>query len=282
MAYEDLLGSATLGRALDVAAAAATMAAFYLAGSILEKSIAKMRIEAPPDLMRNLARTAKIALLAIGLLVALSLLGVNVAGLLVAAGFAGMVIGLALQQTLGQLFAGLSLMFEGRVRVGDTVRIDNDWGVVESVGLMSTKIRLFSGEVLTVPNNTMMASKIYNYSRLAARRIELSVGISYGSDVSKALEVIRRTLDEKELVLAEPAPLLIVNSLGESSVNINVLFWVPAREFLTVRREILAEIKRRLEEAGIEIPFPQRVVWLRSVGEAAEALGEGPRSSPRA
>jgi small-conductance mechanosensitive channel len=131
---------------------------------------------------------------------------------------------------------------------------------------MSTQIRLWSGEVLTIPNNDLMSSKIYNFSRSIARRVDISVPISYTSNISKALEVIRGLLDSKELVLAEPQPVLIVDSLGDSAIIIKVLFWVPSQEFWTVRREIIREVKEALEAVGIEIPYPQRVVWLRGSG----------------
>ncbi|MEM4519198.1 MAG: mechanosensitive ion channel family protein [Sulfolobales archaeon] len=246
-----------------------SIAISYYLGIFISNYIKKLKLKAPPELVYNIMKTVKLVMLFIGFLVALSLLGLELSGILIAAGFAGIVVGLATQQTLSQVFAGLSMLFEGRVKVGDSVRVGDDWGVVESVGIMSTQIRLWSGEVVTIPNNDLMSSKIYNYSRPIARRIEVSIGISYRSDVGKALNVIRSLLESKELILADPAPTLIVDSLGESSVNIRVLFWVPSREFWTVRSEIIKEIKEALERAGIEIPFPHRVVLIRSGGDVS-------------
>ncbi|MEM0361311.1 MAG: mechanosensitive ion channel family protein [Sulfolobales archaeon] len=235
----------------------------YYLGGLLSNYVRKTKVRVAPEVIYNLARAIKLVFLFIGFLVALSVVGVEISGLLIAAGFAGIVVGLATQQTLSQVFAGLSMLVEGRVRVGDSVRVGDDWGVVEAVGIMSTQIRLWSGEVVTIPNSDLMSSKIYNYSKLIARRVEISVGISYRSDVSRALNVIRTLLEDKELVLAEPPPTLIVDSLDEYAVKIRILFWVPSQEFWTVRREILREIKEALEANGIEIPFPQRVVWLQ-------------------
>ncbi|MEM2576219.1 MAG: mechanosensitive ion channel family protein [Sulfolobales archaeon] len=246
-----------------------SIAISYYLGILISNYVKKLKLKAPPELVYNIMKTVKLVMLFIGFLVALSLLGLELSGILIAAGFAGIVVGLATQQTLSQVFAGLSMLFEGRVKVGDSVRVGDDWGVVESVGIMSTQIRLWSGEVVTIPNNDLMSSKIYNYSRPIARRIEVSIGISYRSDVGKALNVIRSLLEGKELILADPAPTLIVDSLGESSVNIRVLFWVPSREFWTVRSEIIKEIKEALERAGIEIPFPHRVVLIRSGGDVS-------------
>jgi len=244
--------------------AAAVIAASYYAGRQLSKPIYRARVEVKPEVLHNIARLVRLAAILIGIAVALSIIGIDLGGLLLAAGFTGLVIGLAAQQTLSNLFAGLTLIFEDRIRVGDSVRIGNDWGMVESVGIMSTKIRLWSGEVLTVPNSVVMSSPLYNFSRSVARRADVSVGISYTSDIGKAVEVIRSVLWENELVLAEPEPTVIVDSLGESSVNLKVLFWLPAQEFWTVRREVVADLKRALESSGIEIPYPQRVVWIKS------------------
>jgi len=244
--------------------AAAVIAASYYAGRQLSKPIYRARAEVKPEVLHNIARLVRLAAILIGIAVALSIIGIDLGGLLLAAGFTGLVIGLAAQQTLSNLFAGLTLIFEDRIRVGDSVRIGSDWGMVESVGIMSTKIRLWSGEVLTVPNSVVMSSPLYNFSRSVARRAEVSIGISYTSDIGKAVEVIRSVLWENELVLAEPEPTVIVDSLGESSVNLKVLFWLPAQEFWTVRREVVADLKRALESSGIEIPYPQRVVWIKS------------------
>ncbi len=247
----------------------AILISYYL-GKLFSGYIKKSKIKVHPELMYNIMRAVKLVMLFIGFLIALSILGIELTGLMVAAGFAGIVVGLATQQTLSQIFAGISMLIEGRIKVGDSVRVGDDWGVVEAVGIMSTQIRLWSGEVVTIPNSDLMSSKIYNYSRPIARRIDLSLGISYNSDIGKALDVIRKTLESKELILAEPPPTLIVDSLGDSSVNIKVLLWVPSQEFWTIRREIIREIKGALEAAGIEIPFPQRVIWLRTKTDSTQ------------
>jgi Small-conductance mechanosensitive channel len=246
-----------------IAAIAAIVIAYYI-GKLAESQVRKARIEASPEIIYNIARSVKVLIILIGVFAALSILKVDLTGLLIAAGFAGLVVGLAAQQTLGQLFAGVALIVEGRLRVGDSIRIGDDWGLVTSVGLLSTRIRLWSGEILTIPNSDVMSAKIYNYSKSVARRADIVVGISYGSSISKAIAIIMNVLEEKELVLAVPSPIVIVDSLGDNAVVLKVLFWTPSQEFWTVRREIIREIKEALEKEGIEIPFPQRVLWLKT------------------
>jgi len=237
--------------------------ASYIIAHYLSKKITTLKTIIQPAIAINTARIVKLIILTTGVFVALSIIGVDLGGLLIAAGFTGIVVGLAAQQTLSNLFSGLAMIFEGRLKPGDVVRIGSDWGTVESVNVLSTTIRLFSGEALVIPNSVVFNSSIYNFRDLVARRIQLTIGISYNSSIDKAIDIIKKTLWDHPLVLAEPEPFIIVDSLGESSVNLNIFFWVSSKHFLQVRSTILGELKKKLEEAGIEIPFPQRVVWIK-------------------
>lgn len=239
----------------------------WLFSGFVYKRLLRARLPASPQVIRNLATLMRVIIILVGIFIALSILGIDVTGALVAAGFAGIVIGLAAQQTLGNLLAGITMLVEGRLKIGDMVRIGDNWGIIEHVGLLSTHVRLFSGEVLIIPNSSLFSSSIYNYSGLKARRIDLSVGISYGSDIGKAVKVIEEALWRNPNVLAEPQAIIIVDNLGDNSVNLKVMFWVLSARFLDARKSVLGEIKKALEEAGIEIPFPQRVVWLKEAPE---------------
>lgn len=260
--YEWLAGNVPV---LRYVLAVVVFAIFFYLSKVAAKQVSKLKIVAAPEILHNIERVVRVAVVAVGGLTALSVAGVDLGGLLVAAGFAGLVVGLAAQQTLSSLFAGLTLLLEGRVKVGDSVRIGSDWGLVEAIGIMTTQIRLWSGEVVTIPNSAVVSGPIYNYSRSIARRAEIGIGISYSSDIDRAIEIVRAVLWENELVLAEPEPVVIVDSLGESSINLKILFWTPSQEFWTVRRTVIRDIKKALESAGIEIPYPQRVVWLREL-----------------
>ncbi len=214
-------------------------------------------IKVPPTTLTNLSRLIRILIIFIGFSIALSIIGIELNGTLIAAGFTGLVVGLAAQQTLSQLFSSISLILEGRAKIGDSLRIGDIRGVVENIGLMSTQIRAWNGEVYTIPNNIVSSSSIVNHSKSIARRAEIVIGISYDSDIDKAIEVIRRVLDEEELV--------IVEELGESSINLRVMFWIPLHYFLIVRSEVIKKIKKQLEGAGIEIPYPQRIIWIKNI-----------------
>lgn len=249
---------------LRLLGAALVVVITYYIARVTVSYIKRARIQAPPEIIENIARAVKATLLVIGVLIALSILRVDLTGFVLAAGFAGIVVGLAAQQTLSHFFAGLALILGGFLKIGDAVRVDGDWGVVEAVGFLATRIRLWSGEILVIPNGTLMSSRLYNYSLTVARRVEVTIGVSYTSDLDRAVETVRKVLWDKELVLAEPQPLVIVDSLGDGVVIMKIMFWVPSSHFLDVRKEIIGEIKRALESEGIEIPYPQRVVWLKT------------------
>lgn len=245
-------------------ALAAIVIAYYL-GNIVARRLRKVRVDIKPEVLHNVERLIKIIFTVTGVAVALTIMGIDVSSLVLAAGFAGIVIGLAAQQVLSQLFSGLSLIIEKRIKVGDVVSIGEATGVVESVGLMSTRLRLFSGEVLTIPNTDLMSSRLYNYSEPKARRIDIQISVSYESDLGKAIRVIEDLLKQDDYVLAEPPPTVYVENLGESGVNIRILFWVPNKGFWETRRRIVKEIREELEKAGVEIPYPRRVIWVKQM-----------------
>ena len=267
----DIIGDviiSNLDLLLKILSSLAVVILFYIVADKIAHWVKhSSRISAPPEVILNISNTVKIIIILIGVMVALSILGVDLSGILLAAGFAGIVVGLAAQQTLGQFFSGLLLLLEGRIKNGELIKIGDDWGTVESIGLFSTQIRLWTGEILTIPNNSLASSSIYSFTKITAKRIDFVIGISYSSDIEKAIKIIEETLWDQELVLAEPKPLVVVKELGDSSVNLRVMAWIPMEKYWEAQKKLIGEIKRRLEENGIEIPFPQRVVWLRRVEE---------------
>ncbi|MEM4628899.1 MAG: mechanosensitive ion channel family protein [Zestosphaera sp.] len=189
------------------------------------------------------------------------LLGINLSGLLLAGGITGIIIGFALQNVVANLVSGIFLAIERPVRIGDGISLGSVTGVVEDVNIFSTIVRTYDGLFVRVPNSAVFTSNITNYTAHVARRFEYVIGISYGDDAKKAIEVIKKVIEEHPLALKRPEPQVFVDNLGESSVNIIIRVWAPSQEWYTVKMDLLWEIKRKLEENGISIPFPQRVVW---------------------
>jgi small-conductance mechanosensitive channel len=224
----------------------------------------------PPDTRRTLGKILFYVIIAIALLSALGVSGINLSGLFLAGGIAGIVIGFATQSLFSNLISGIFLQIDKPMKIGDPVLITGKLpdvaGVVVEITTLSSRLRMFDGTYVRLPNSDVFLSEIRNYSNAAARRVEISVGIAYKEDVGKVVGIIRKSLKEVPLVLVEPEPDVYVDNLGESAVNINVWCWVPFSVWFDMRKQIIQQIKRELDANGIEIPFPQRVVYLAKQG----------------
>lgn len=224
----------------------------------------------PPDTRRTLGKTIYYVIIAIALLSALGVSGVDLSGIVLAGGIAGIVIGFAMQSLFSNLISGIFLQIDKPMKIGDPVLITGKLpdvaGVVVEITTLSSRLRMFDGTYVRLPNSDVFLSEIRNYSNAAARRVEISVGIAYKEDAAKVIGIIRKSLKETPLVLVEPDPDVYVDSLGDSAVNINVWCWVPFSIWFDMRKQIIQQIKRELDSNGIEMPFPQRVVYLAKQG----------------
>ena len=221
----------------------------------------------PKNELNIILRVVNFGIVSIFILFALPFVGVNPTGLIAAGGFAGLVVGFASRSVVANLVSGVFLMIERPIRIGDQVIIGDVSGFVEDVQILSTIIRTYDGLFVRIPNERVFTSNITNLTANPVRRFEYVVGISYKDDAEKAIEIIRRIVDEHPFALKNPEPQIFVNELGESSVNIVVRVWSPSAVWYEVKTELLWRIKVELEKAEIEIPFPQRVVWLRRDGD---------------
>lgn len=188
--------------------------------------------------------------------------GVQTTSIIAVLGAAGLAVGLALQGTLSNIAAGVMLLLLGPVKVGEYIDAEGIAGTVDEIGLFTTLMRTYDGVYLSVPNSNLWNRTIKNYSRLPTRRIDLVVGVSYGDDLSKALEVLGGLLREDTRVLPEPTPQVLVKELSDSAVNLNLRCWVNRSDFWDVTFDTTKAAKLRLDAHGITIPFPQRDVHL--------------------
>jgi len=215
----------------------------------------------PKATLIAIEKIAYYSIVFIGLMVALPYSGFSLSGLLVAGGILGIVIGFASQTVVSNLISGLFLMVEKPIKIGDGVSIDNVSGVVKDIRILSTTIRTYDGIYVRIPNDRVFSSNIQNYVAHVARRFEYKIGIRYSDDAEKAVKIIKSLLEEHPLILKEPAPAIFVEELGESSVNLSIRIWAPSNHWFSVKTEMLWKIKVALEKEGIEIPFPQHVIW---------------------
>ena len=201
------------------------------------------------------------SIVGVALIFILSLLGVNPAGLLAAGGIAGIVIGFASQSIVSNLISGVFLIIERPINIGDQVAIGESSGFVEDISIISTTIRKYDGLYVRIPNEKVFTTSITNYVAHVVRRLEYIIGIRYSDDADKAIRIIKNVLDLIPLTLKKPEPQAFVDNLGDNAVNIFVRFWVPATEWYPVKMELLWKLKIALEKEGIEVAFPQRVLW---------------------
>lgn len=216
------------------------------------------------DQLEILLKVVNFAILLIAFLSISPMLGINLSGLLVAGGITGIVIGFASQSVVANLISGLFLLWEKPIKLGDQISVDGISGFVEDINIISTIVRTYDGLYVRIPNEKLFTSKITNYVANVARRFEYTIGIKYSDDADKAVEIVKRVVEDEPFVLKNPAPVVFVDSLGDSAVNLVVKVWAPVSVWYDVKMALLNRIKVELERNGIEIPFPQRVVWFAS------------------
>jgi small conductance mechanosensitive channel len=205
------------------------------------------------------------ALMAFVILAVLNLIGVQTASAIAVLGAAGLAVGLALQGTLSNFAAGVMLLLFRPFHVGDWVEVASTSGTVKEIGLFSTALNSGDNIRVTIPNSQVYGQTIRNFSTNDNRRIDLVMGVSYDDDLQVAREVMERVLGDHEKVLADPAPLVAVDELADSSVNFVVRPWCRREDYWAVRRELTLQMKLELEAAGCSIPYPQRDVHLHQV-----------------
>ena len=197
----------------------------------------------------------------IGLLTILPIVGIQPSGLLVAGGIVGIVIGFASQSIVSNLISGIFLIIERPIAIGDEVEIGGKGGFVEDVRIFSTIIRGYDGIHIRIPNDKVFTGDIMNLVMNTARRFSYIIGISYKADLEKAMRIIEETIDKHPYALKNPHPDIYVKNLGDSSVDIKVRIWVPSTLWLREERMMFGTLTKAIRDGGIEIPFPQRVLW---------------------
>jgi len=257
-----------LGVSLPLVARVATTLALllvaYIAADLLEDAVEQFSDETNriTDHQKEIIlRIGHVGVLAFLLTGTLTLWGVNLSGLLVGAGFLGIVLGLAARQTLGSILAGFVLMFSRPFTIGDWIQVGENEGIVTNITIVNTHMRNFDGEYIVIPNDTVGNKPITNRSREGHLRIRLEVGIDYDTDPDHAADVALDAIEETKTVSETPAPQVLSRSFGDSSVVLELRFWIdrptPPRRWRAID-EVVRAVKDAFGREGIKIPFPQR------------------------
>lgn len=218
-----------------------------------------------------LSAVVKYGLLIFVVVSALGQLGVQTTSVLAIVGAAGLAIGLALQGTLSNIAAGIMLLWLRPFTEGDAIETANVSGTVREIGLFATEFDTGDGVFRFVPNSTLWNTPLFNYSRNRTRMTNFLIGVSYQADLARAREVILGAAAADPRILRMPEPNAFVDSFGDSAVNIRVQVWIATKEFWPAQRELMERVKQELDAAGLDIPFPQRVVRVVSDDAAVKA-----------
>lgn len=222
-----------------------------------------------PMLVNFIASIANALLLLVVVIAALDQLGVDTTSLVALIGAAGLAIGLALQGSMQNFAAGVMILVFKPFKSGDFIEAGGVSGVVETVNIFSSTMRTGDNKEVIVPNGSIYSGSIINYSKRDTRRVDMVFGIGYDDDIRQAKAILEKLVSEDERILTEPAPVVALSELGDSSVNFIVRPWVNSGDYWAVLWDMNEKVKLAFDEAGISIPYPQMDVHLHNA-ESAE------------
>lgn len=205
-----------------------------------------------------LQRAVFYGLLLVFVLSALHQLGFNVGVLLGAAGIVSVAVGFASQTSASNLISGLFLVGERPFSVGDVIQVGSTTGEVLSIDLLSVKLRTFDNLYVRIPNETLIKSEVTTLTRFPIRRFDLQLGVAYKEDIKQVEAILQAVADANPLCLVDPEPQVFFQGFGESSQDLQFSVWSKRDNFARMKINLAHEIKQAFDEAGVQIPFPQR------------------------
>jgi small-conductance mechanosensitive channel len=230
--------------------------------AVFRKEVRKTKL--PELVMELIARFFGALLYIVVILLAVSALGISVSSVTLGlSAVIGLVLGFGMQDTMTNLFAGIWLAALRPVDKDEVVTTNGMTGKVNAIGIMSTELLTADNQFITIPNKLVWGSVIVNYSRMPARRVDVIAGISYTSDVDRAIQIAIALMKKHPLVLKDPAPAVVVTELADSSVNLQLQAWTKTGDYWTVNFDLTKQILETFRQEGIEIPFPQMDVHLK-------------------
>jgi len=183
-------------------------------------------------------------------------LGVSLAPLLAGAGIVGIALGFASQTSVSNIISGLFLIAEQPFKVDDIINVGGTMGIVMSIDVLSVKLRTFDNMFVRIPNETIIKTEVINLTRFPIRRFSAKVAVAYKEDIERVRNILMEVADKNQYSLSEPAPQIIFETFGTSSIDLDLRIWAPVGEFLLLKNTIQEEIKKRFDKEEIEIPFP--------------------------
>jgi potassium-dependent mechanosensitive channel len=232
------------------------------------------RVHTPPGVPFAITTFSRYTILVVGFLAAVSVLGFPLDKITLVLGALGVGIGFGLQNITNNFVSGIILLFERPIRVGDKIQLDDLIGRVASIGIRASKITSFEGSDVIVPNADFISSRVINWTFSdEKRRVIVPVGVAYGTDPETVLELLLKVAKDHPEIIDNPEPEALFQNFGESSLDFELRAWTESpRGWVTVKSDLTVRMHKALQEANIEIPFPQRDVNLKNISELQEAL----------
>jgi small-conductance mechanosensitive channel len=212
----------------------------------------------------------RISLITIGFLLAIAAAGVEMSKLAILLGALGVGIGFGLQNIFNNLVSGIILAFERPLNEGDIIEVGNHVGIVKQIGIRASTIRTAEGAEVIIPNGNLVSNELINWTLTdQQRRAEVTVGVGYGTNPEQVLQILRDCAHAHSEVLKDPEPLAVFTSFGESSLDFRLLFWIPnVDRRLQIQSDVAVIVNNALQKAGIEIPFPQRDLHVKTIDQS--------------
>ena len=242
---------------------------FFIVSRLVNRGLLRRlltRFEFEQALQYTLIRISHYAMMIVGFIIAFQFVGVDLSGLTVIFGLLSVGIGFGLQTITSNFVSGLILLFERPIRVGDRVTVSGTEGEVVDINMRATSILSLNNITYIVPNSEFVSNTVVNWSHGDPKiRLDLEVGVSYGSDLDVVIKALKEVATNHPEVLKEPAPDVFLTGFGDSSWDMSLRLWIsdPKRNY-AIRSAINCEIVRAFRKYGVEIPFPQRDLHLRS------------------
>ena len=283
LAYEFGYGAITLTLGNILVFALSVYVSFWIARtlrSVLQDEVLG-RMSLPRGVASSVSSLTYYAVLLLGLLIALAAAGFEVSQLALVVGALGVGIGFGLQNVVNNFVSGLILMFERPIQPGDVVEITGTTGTVREIGMRATMLTTGDGADAIIPNGTLLSEKLINWTLTSShRRLDVDVGVAYGSDPRKVIALLEEVTRTTERVATDPPPAVLLTGFGPSSLNFGIRAWT--KDFfgwVTVRTDLAVRVHDALKQAKIGIPFPQQDVYVRSLPPGPTVDGPAPESA---
>jgi len=223
-------------------------------------------LKLPKGVPAAISLVIRYLIIAFGIVLALSSLGIDLSKFNLMAGALGLGIGFGLQTVVSNFISGLILVFERPIHVGDTVEVNNLLGRVNRIGVRSSSVITFDGAEVVVPNNNLIANDLINWTLSdSIKRVEILIGTTYGSDPNKILKILMEAAMTNKDTLKNPAPQALFSEFGDSSLNFKLRFWVHYEVGLQAKSDVSIAVYNLFEKHGVEIPFPQQDVYIKDM-----------------